>query len=76
MCIRDRVAVAQNTETAPDTVWIYNPYGSGFTKPLKEITPSDHPIWNVRALAAQGKYLYTIGYEHAMVARYDMTGDK
>ena len=71
-----RVAVAQNTETAPDTVWIYNPYGSGFTKPLKEITPSDHPIWNVRALAAQGKYLYTIGYEHAMVARYDMTGDK
>jgi Synergist-CTERM protein sorting domain-containing protein len=71
-----RLAVCQYTGSR-DTIWIYNPYDpQGWKKPLKELGSAGNPIWNIRGMAAMGKYLYAAGYDQATVARYDVTDDK
>ncbi|WP_418446266.1 Synerg-CTERM sorting domain-containing protein [Cloacibacillus evryensis] len=77
-----RIALTFYTGTssvAADTIDIYNPGAkvnwakpANWNTPLKEFTCSTK---NVRALATIGSYLYTTGYDKAVISRVVMTDD-
>ena len=59
-----------------DTVWIYDTSDPSnkntWTKPLKEIRST---VYNIRGMAAVGRYLYMIGYNNGQIAVCDMESD-
>lgn len=66
-------------QSANDTIDIFNPgaranWGvpANWNTPIKQFTCSTK---NVRALATIGSYMYTTGYDKAVVSRVVMTGD-
>ncbi|MGN0882121.1 Synerg-CTERM sorting domain-containing protein [Cloacibacillus porcorum] len=70
---------ASTGNNATDTIDIYDPGGkanwkipSNWNTPVKEFTSSTK---NVRALATIGNYLYTTGYDKAIVSRVVMTNN-
>ncbi|MDO5114530.1 MAG: Synerg-CTERM sorting domain-containing protein [Synergistaceae bacterium] len=58
---------------AADTIWIYDPAATAWTRPLAE-TKNDH-LTNMRAMASLGGYLYGITYG-GNVSRFDTADDK
>jgi len=66
-----RVAIAQNSYGASDTLWVFDPSTGSWSKPVAELST----VANVHDMTYSEKYLYAAGYDKGIIGSFAISGD-